>query len=372
MRLGISTRGLDRGSYAISTIVLHLTRVLITLAESRHELFLYFDDPQHESLFPSSVVHKRSFKLKNRFLWDHLWLPQALKKDNLDFALFMKGTIPLSLPCRGAVIFHDLGYFDHKLSPYPWSDTVYMKYMMSKAARQASVVFADSEYTRDDAVRTFGISTQKLDVCHQDCSPDYQPVTDQEQRLATRARYLLPPRYVFCPTSISPRKNLPRILDAFEQVKDKIPHDLVITGGKSSKEEELVRRLHRRIYQRVHVLGEVPHEDMPVIYSLADFTLYPSLLEGFGLPVLESFRCGCPVLTSNVTSIPEVTGDAAYLVDPYDTNQIANGMLKLANDSALRESLFAKGHEQAKKFSWEKTARIILNALEREEKSSMW
>jgi len=364
MRLGISMRGLGRGSYAISTIVLHLVNMLIELAGSRHEIFLYFDDPCHESLFPSSV-HKRNVKLKNRFLWDHFWLPQALKKDRLDFALFMKGTMPLSLPCRGAVIFHDLGYFNHELSPYPLHDTLYMKSMMSRAAHQASVVFADSEYTREDAVRIFGIPSEKVVTCHQDCSPDYQPVTDQKQHASVRTRYLLPPRFIFCPTSISPRKNLPRILDAFEQIKDKIPHDLVITGGQASQEQELVRRLHRKIYQRVHVLGEVPHEDMPAIYSLADFTLYPSLLEGFGLPVLESFRCGCPVLTSNVTSIPEVAGGAALLVDPYDTDQIADGMLKLANDSALRESLIAKGYEQGKKFSWEKTAGIILSALEK-------
>ena len=356
-------RGLGRGSYAISTIVLHLVNALVELAGTRHEFFLYFDDPDHESLFPSSVV-KRSVKLKNRFLWDHLWLPHALKKDDLDFALFMKGTMPLSLPCRGAVIFHDLGYFDHELSPYPMHDTIYMKSMMSRAARQAAVVFADSDYTREDAIRIFGISSQKAIICHQDCSPDYQPITDEKQRASVLTRYLLPSRFIFCPTSISPRKNLPRILDAFEQVKDKISHDLVITGGQASKEERLVRRLHAGIYDRVHILGEVAHEDMPALYSLADFTVYPSLLEGFGLPVLESFRCGCPVLTSNVTSIPEVAGNAALLVDPYDTDQIADGMLKLANDSALREALIAKGYEQAKKFSWAKTAEIILSALE--------
>jgi glycosyltransferase involved in cell wall biosynthesis len=364
MRLGISMRGLDWGSYAVSTIVLHLARAIIELAGSRHEIFLYFDDPQHETLFPSSVF-KRSYKLKNRFLWDHLWLPQALKKDDLDVALFMKGTMPLSLPCRGAVIFHDLGYFDHELSPYPFWDTVYMKAMMSKAASQTSIVFADSEYTRADAVRIFGIPTQKLDVCHQDCSPIYRPVTDQTERLAIRTRYLYPDQFIFCPLSISPRKNLPRILDAFEMVKDNIPHDLVITGGQSSMERDLVRQLHGGIYKRVHILGEVPHADMPGIYSLADFTLYPSLLEGFGLPVLEAFRCGCPVLTSNVTSIPEVAGDAAMLIDPYSTNQIADGMVKLANDPVLRESLIAKGFKQAKKFSWEKTAGIILSALEK-------
>jgi len=107
-------------------------------------------------------------------------------------------------------------------------------------------------------------------------------------------------------------------------------------------------RINSGFYQRVHVLGQVPYEDMPGLYSLADFTLYPSLLEGFGFPVLEAFRCGCPILTSNITSIPEVAGDAAYLVDPYDIDQIANGMVKLSTDPVLRQMLIARGHEQAK------------------------
>lgn len=106
------------------------------------------------------------------------------------------------------------------------------------------------------------------------------------------------------------------------------------------------------------MLGQVPYEDMPGLYSLADFRLYPSLL--------EAFHCGCPILTSNITSIPEVAGVAAYLVDPYDIDQIANGMMKLSTDPMLCQMLIARGHKQAKKFSWERTARIILTALEQD------
>lgn len=365
MRLGISTRGLSQGSYAISTIVLHLTRKIIELAGSQHEIFLYFNDPCHEELFASSAF-KRSYKLNNRFVWDQVWLPQALMKDGIDFALFMKGTMPALLPCRGAVIFHDLGYFDNQLRPYLLSDTVYMKAMMSKAARKASRIFADSEYTRNEAIHIFGVNPKKINVCYQDCSPIYQVVTDQAKRNLIRDRYHLPTNFIFCPTSISPRKNLSRILVAFEKIRERITHDLVITGGQSVRENDLARRINSGFYQRVHVLGQVPHEDMPGLYSLADFTLYPSLLEGFGFPILEAFHCGCPILTSNITAIPEVAGNAAYLVDPYDVDQIANGMVKLSTDPVLRQMLIARGYEQAKQFSWERTARIILTALEQD------
>ncbi|MBI5352644.1 MAG: glycosyltransferase family 4 protein [Chloroflexi bacterium] len=363
MRLGISTRGLSQGSYAISTIVLHLTRKIIELAGSRHEIFLYHNDPRHAELF-ASTAFQRGYKLNNRFIWDQVWLPYLLKKDKIDIALFVKGTIPELLPCRGAVIFHDLGYFDDQLRPYLSSDTTYMKIMMPRAAKKASMVFTVSEFTKKESIRLFGLDSNKTRVCYEDCSPIYKPVIDQAERNAIRTRYNLPEKFIFCPTSISPRKNLPRILAAFEMVKDKIPHDLVITGGQSIKEKELVERFDSGFYHRVRVLRHIPYEDMPGLYSLADFALYPSLLEGFGMPVLEAFRTGCPILTSNISSIPEVAGDAAFMVDPYNTDQIADGMLKLAEDSPLRQSLIAKGYEQSKKFSWERTARIILDGLE--------
>ncbi len=363
MRLGISTRGLRQGSYAISSIVLHLTRKIIELGGSQHEIFLYFNDPRYEELFAASVS-KRSFKMDNRFIWDHIWLPQVIKKDHIDIALFMKGTIPALLPCRGAVIFHDLGYFDAQLRPYRLYETAYMKAMMTRAAKKAYTVYADSEYTRNEAVRIFEIDPNKISVCYQDCSPIYKPVTDKAKKKIVRERYHLPANFIICPTSLSPRKNLSRILDAYQIVQHKIPHEIVFTGGQSWGRNSLVRRIRSEFDQRIHILGHVPDEDMPALYSLADFTLYPSLLEGFGMPVLEAFRCGCPILTSNITSIPEVANDAAFLVNPYKTDQIADGMVKLATDPALRQMLISKGHAQAKKFSWERTARIILDALD--------
>jgi glycosyltransferase involved in cell wall biosynthesis len=363
MKIGISTRGLSQGSYAISTIVLQLTRKIIELADSQHEIFLYHNDLRHAELFASTAI-QRGYKLNNRFIWDQVWLPYLLKKDNIDIALFMKGTMPELIPCRGAVIFHDLGYFDDQMRPYLSFNTTYMKTMMSRAATKAAMVFTVSEYTQNDTIRIFGLNPNKTRVCYEDCSPDYKPITDQSTRNAIRTRYDLPEKIIFCPISISPRKNIPRILTAFEKIKDKIPHTLVITGGQSSKEKALVQRFNSGFYQRVQVLGHIPHEDMPGLYSLSDFILYPSLLEGFGMPVLEAFRCGCPILTSNITAIPEVAGDAAYLVDPYDINQIADGALKLATDPELRQTLITKGYWQAKKFSWEGTARIILSALD--------
>ncbi|MDH5561924.1 MAG: glycosyltransferase family 4 protein, partial [Deltaproteobacteria bacterium] len=337
-------RGLEGGSYAISTIILQLTRKTIQLTGTKHDVYLYFNDPSHEDLFALSTF-KRSFKLKNRFVWDHIWLPQALKKDRIDIALFMKGTIPLFLPCRAGVILHDLGYFDDQLRPYRFFETVYMKIMIARAVKESSCLFTDSEYTRDETIRILNANPDKIRVSYQSCSSNYQRVRDQSKRDAIRRKYDLPENFIFCPTSLSPRKNIFRILEAFDTIKREIPHDIVITGGQQWGTKSIVRDKDFDFYQRVHILEHIPYDDMPGLYSLADFALYPSLLEGFGLPVLEAFRCDCPILTSNITSLPEVAGEAAYQVDPYNVTQIADGIMRLALDPDLRQTLISKGHE---------------------------
>ena len=363
MKIGISTRGLEQGSYAISTIVLQLTRTLIELGSSRHDIFLYGNNPRVKELFPPEIpTHLK--KINNRFIWDQIWLPQALKKDGIDIALFMKGTMPVFLPARGAVIIHDLGYFHSQIRPYRFLETQYMKFMMKKAALKADVIFTVSEFTRTEMIEIFHLNPAEINVCYEDVSPLYRPVSERSKKEEVQARYNLPEHFAICPISISPRKNLSRILKAFKKIENEIPCDLVLTGGQYGGIKDLFHRAISNSNQRVHVLGHVEPESMPVLYSLADFALYPSLLEGFGMPVLEAFRCGCPILTSNVTSLPEVAGDAAYLGEPYNLDQIADGMLKLATDASLRETLIHKGYKRAQNFSWERTARIILEKLE--------
>jgi hypothetical protein len=141
-RIAISTRGLNQGSFAISEIIVQLTKNIIALAPNELEVTLYFNDPEYEHLFNAST-HKRSAKISNRFIWDHFWLPPQLKKNQIDIALFMKGTLSFNLPCQGAVIIHDLGYFDSQLRPYRFLETIYMKKMMARAGNQASRIFTD-------------------------------------------------------------------------------------------------------------------------------------------------------------------------------------------------------------------------------------
>ncbi len=362
IRIGISTRGLNQGSFAISTIIYHLTKNIVELAPKNVEIFLYFNDPVYARLFDPSV-HMRSVKMNNRFVWDHFWLPAKIKADKIDIALFMKGTIPLSISCDAAVIMHDMGYFETQLKPYKFLETIYMKVMIRRAGRKASRVFTVSDHTRNDVLRILRIDPAKITTIYPDCSPIFKPVTDLEILEGVQNKYGLPARYIFWPTSLSPRKNISRILDAFEVLVDQIPQRLVITGGKAWNTKDFFRRINSSFADHIKILGNVPQEHMPALYTMADFTLYPSLLEGFGFPILESFRCGRTVLTSNLASMPEIAADAAYLVNPYSVEELSAGIYRLATDEKLRQALEEKGAERANNFSWGKTAAKILSGL---------
>lgn len=362
IRLGISTRGLNQGSFAISTIIYQLTKSIIELAGKEVDVFLYFNDPEYEQLF-NSGNHKRSVKMKNRFVWDHVWLPTKMRADKIDIALFMKGTIPPILSCDTAVIMHDMGYFHTQLQPYKFLETFYMKVMIAKAGKKANRIFTVSENTRAEVIKILGIDPTKITTIYPDCLPIYKPVVDTDLLERVRKTYGLKDKYIFWPTSISPRKNIVRILDVYELLLDKIPQNLVITGGKAWNTKDLYKRLNSIISDRIKILGNVPQEYMPALYTMSDFTIYPSLLEGFGFPILESFRCGRTVLTSNLASMPEIAGGAAYLVNPYSMEDLSTGLFRLATDEKLRQQLEKKGVERARHFSWEETATKILIGL---------
>ncbi|MBT3320874.1 MAG: glycosyltransferase family 4 protein [Anaerolineae bacterium] len=179
----------------------------------------------------------------------------------------------------------------------------------------------------------------------------FRPEENKDVLAKIKHRYKLQTPFIFYPTSISPRKNIDRVLDAFEKIQNDIPHHLYFTGERSWNSLRTEKRLAGPISSRVHRIGSVPLKDMPAVYSLAEYTIYPSLFEGLGLPLSEAFLCGSPVLTSDQTSLPEVAGDAALIVPAYDTDAIAAGMLRLAEDGPLRLALVEKGKERAQLFT---------------------
>lgn len=359
-KIAISARGLGTVFSGPNSYTENFTRELIRQAQD-FEIRIYYNSSESLGIFKNAVEHV--VPGSNIFIWDHVLLPKQLKRDAISLAIFPKGTISFRLPCKAIPIMLDLGYFYSKLNPYRKLNTIYMKQAMKFSAHRAAAIFAISEYTRQDVIRLLGISPEKVLNILGAASEAYHPVQDMSYLDAVQARYNLYKPFIFFPTNISPRKNFPRLLGAFELVQGQIPHHLYFTGSISWNTDEVIRRLNGSISERVHQLGEVPFEDMAALYTLAQFTIYPSLFEGLGLPVLEAFQCGSPVIVSNETSLPEIAGDAAFIVDGYSTESIAQGIVRLATDANLRSQLERKGIRQAQLFTWKKTVKKAMDHI---------
>lgn len=295
-------------------------------------------------------------------LQDHWNAPRAMNRGALDVVWLPKNTIPFGLRVRAVVSFLDLTCY----LPGPSEGRFYAAYqrrMMRRSARRAAHFVAISKHTRSDMMNYLGISEERITVIYPGLSEAYRPVQDKARLAQIRERYGLPEKFIFYASNLSPRKNVPRLIKAFERIRGRVPHALVLTGGRANAPvdpalDELVRR-----GKRIRILGPVPPEDMPALYTLADVYAHVSLYEGFGFTVLEAQGCGAPVLNSTASCMPEVGGDAALYVDPYDVESIAEGLLRLIEDEELRVRLRANGFLNAPRFSWADAARKLQEVL---------
>ena len=228
---------------------------------------------------------------------------------------------------------------------------------------RADAIIAISRATRQDLIDRLHAPADRIVVTQLAAGSQYVRVEDSRRKTQVREKYRLPSDFILCVGSIEPRKNIARLLQAYARLTSarQTGVQLVIAGGTGWLNTDIystVRRLG--LETQVHFIGYVEENDLPVVYSLAAVFVYPSLYEGFGLPVLEAMQCGVPVLTSNVSSLPEVAGDAALLVTPTEVDDIAYGLKRLLEDADLRAELRARGYQRAREFSWERCARETL------------
>lgn len=240
----------------------------------------------------------------------------------------------------------------------------YLTSVVPRSLQRADLILADSAWTRQDIVDLLHIPASKIHVVPAGVGPEYQPITDPAQRSAVRERYGLPQRFVLHVGTLEPRKNLGRLLEALHGLRAADPDlKLVLVGGKGWLYEEIFAAIERlRLADSVVFPGYVAEADLPVVYNLAKVLAYPTLYEGFGLPPLEAMACGTPVVCSNASSVPEVAGDAALLIDPLDTSALAATLQRVLSDEALRADLRWRGLAQARLFSWEAAAQRLLAA----------
>lgn len=307
-------------------------------------------------------------KTRNKFLFDYIYSLQKIIHINPDVIIYPKNIIPLPhlfLQISKMTIIHDLGYFEKNQSFYPFFDTLYMRIFMKLSCKCSSKVFAISNFTKKDIMKKFGINPNKIHVILEGVGSNFKKINLKSIKKSILINSTIldtKTPFILYSGSIDPRKNTLRLIKAFRSIKSKIPHNLVLVGScntNSTYYKNIIKIINKD--NRIKILGYISEDELIKLYNLADVYVYPSLYEGFGLPILEAQSCECPVITSNITSMPEVAGESALLVNPYNTNELKLALLKVVNDNNIKKNLIDKGRLNVNRFSWEKTANKILD-----------
>ena len=294
--------------------------------------------------------------------------------------------VPLQLAGRGLDLVHDTYHFPPFLAPsayrrvmtiadttpfflstHTWRNRLAHHLLVRRLAHRAHHVVTISESSRQDIVRLLAIPPERVSVTYLAADERYRPLDDPERTRTVRARHRLPERFLLYVGTLEPRKNLSRVIAAFQRVADRVRDcSLVLVGPRGWKDAEVLAAARPLEEQgRLVRLGQVPEEDLSALYGLAEALVYPSLYEGFGLPVLEAMQCGCPVITSNVSSLPEVAGDAGLLVPPDSVQAIAGAMERVLSSAELRAAMGERGIKRARRFSWRRCAEETLDVYRR-------
>jgi glycosyltransferase involved in cell wall biosynthesis len=300
--------------------------------------------------------------------WTQAGLSLQTFQDRLDILFVPAHTTPLiKMPgLKTVMVVHDLGA-EYLPGTHQLKQRIYLKAITKYQLKTATKLIAVSESTKKDLVSKVGIRSEKIKVIYEGLDSD-QYISIKGDALANiLSKYVLKKgKYFLFLGTIQPRKNLARLIQSFNDfsLTDKDDLNLVLAGSKGWLSEEIYALPKTfGIEKKVKFLGHVPDEDLSGLYSGALAFVFPSLFEGFGLPILEAMACGVPVITSNTSSMPEVAGNAALLIDPENGEEIAKSLKKISEDRVLREDLIKKGLKQVQKFSWEKCARETLDVL---------
>lgn len=302
-----------------------------------------------------TVIHP--FKL-SRWLWMQCLLPRIIDQHQPDLCHFPNNTAPLVYNRPYVITIHDASLFLHS-HHHPRSRLIALRLLLPRVARQAAAVITVSHHARRELIQVLNLAPEKVHVIHEAAPANFRPLRDPLQRRYLQSKYNLPDQFILFVGTIEPRKNLKRLVQAVAKLHQRGcrtrlvmigPNGWLVNGSLNKEIEKL------GLEKDVQYLGYVPQEDLPGIYSLATVFAFPSLYEGFGLPPLEAMACGVPVLTSHHSAMAEVCGEAAWLVDPQEVDDIADGLACLLQDDRQRAVMRERGLVQACAYSWERTA----------------
>ncbi len=317
-----------------------------------------------ESLAPGINVVPcpiRASRRPVRILWEQCVLPFQVRARKIDVLLSTGLTAPFYCPTKSILVLYDLQHVNQPQN-FPRSYLLFLKSIIYASAKSADAILTISNHVKNDIVSFYHIRPERIEVTHLGVDRELFDVNRRPLTPAIRQKYGLPDRYLLYGAASLPHKNHPRLFAALQRAKKQIPElKLVLTGARDKGEDVLTREIRRMGLQNdVVLLGWIPFEDVPPIYAGCEAFVFPTLHEGFGLPIIEAMACGVPVLCSRIEPLIEVAGDAAIFFDPLDPESIGQAIVSLLTDPTARAEWVQRGYRRAQAFTWEATANKTL------------
>lgn len=372
--IGVTTFGCDGRKSGISQYLIQLLKefnrfpesssIEVLLYEKEKEIFLPEGNTMQYQLF-SDFFQNPVFNIA----WHQLVLPGICKRRNYEVLFLSAGNrrLPWKVPCATVGTVHDFSSL-HVQSKYNRARHFYITRVLSILIRQLTQVITVSESSKKDIVNYAGVSESRVHVIPNAVDTAFYTVRDPERSAQiVRERYgIIPPYILYISRIEHPGKNHIRLIQAFQELKKRedIPHQLVLAGSDWDRAGEVHAAASSSVYANdIRFTEFVPTGDLPFFYNAADLFIFPSLYEGFGLPILEAMACGVPVACSNLSSMPEVAGDAAVLFDPYDRESMINALLTILTNPSVAQTCRQRGLKRCQTFSWTNSARRTMEIL---------
>ncbi|MHC1681563.1 MAG: glycosyltransferase family 4 protein [Clostridiaceae bacterium] len=361
----IDATSLIRKATGIEYYTLQLIKNLLTYDNENKYIILFRNSIHKELLAFKDKAKFIVFKNKSQIFCEQFWIPQVIFKEKPDLVHF-PAFPPGLLVFHKNIVFtlHDATMWKHKRTT-SWKNKLYMKPLSELAIKKSKKIFTVSEDSKKNIVDIFLKSRDKIVVTSESISEKYTKIRDIQAVEQVKKRFYTGDIYLLSVCSLEPRKNIPKLLEAFHGlIKKRKEYDLklVLVGRKAWGNNIINNKIEElNLKERIVITDYVSDEDLLCLYNGAYCFIYPSLYEGFGLPILEAMACGIPVITSNNSSIPEVAGDAAILINSSSKNEIEAAISKVLHDIDLREKMIKKGYARVRNFSWEKIIKNVVN-----------
>jgi len=356
MRIGIDARLVYYRQAGISQYTIRLLDEYAEIGED--DEFIVFQSRKHRSpLVSAPNFQRRGLWTPPHHRFEQTLLPLELAAVDLDVLHSPDFIPPFRRKCKSVITIHDLNFllYPHFLTPE--SASYYGQ--IDQAVRKCDHIIAVAESTRRDIIQLTGAPEDKISVVHEAAHPIYRPLQDETLLGQVKTRLGISREFILFVSTIEPRKNVSTLLMAYKQLLDNyhVEVDLVLAGEKGWLFNEVFALVDKLgLEERVSFLGRVSPEDLLGLYNAAQLLIHPAFYEGFGLPLLEAMACGTPVVASNTSSLPEVAGDAALLVEPTDVDGMTVALWRVLSDGALRQQMSDKGLKRAGMFSWRRAA----------------